>query len=215
MTIKQYKKRYLKQLFEEGNPAGASGGTDGGNETANQNGGATPAGNAKDGQGGQDEKKYSDADLDRIINQRLEKWQKQQKKAIDDAQKNAQMTEAEKSNQRISDLEKQLNDLRAENTRGSNSKLARQALTAEGVSIPDALVDLLITDDAETTTSNAKEFAKHFKAAVADAVKAALKTGAPPAGNGSAPTMTKEQIMKIKDPIERQKAIRANMKLFK
>ena len=216
MSIKQYKKRYLKQLFEEGSAGGAGDGNQ--NTTGGANTSEGSKGNqGENGQGGnQDEKKYSDADLDKIINQRFERWQKQQQKAIEDAQKKAQLSESEKSNQRISELERQLKDLQTENARGSNSKVARQVLAAEGVTVPDALTDLLIGEDTEATTNNAKEFAKHFKAAVADAVKAALKTGGEPhAGDGNAPTMTKEQILKIKDPIERQKAIRANLKLFK
>ena len=220
MSIKQYKKRYLKQLFEEGEKGAAGeGGQNGGQTTSGANtaegGNQGNQGNqGNGGQGGnQDEKKYSDADLDKIINQRFERWQKQQQKAIEEAQKKAKLTESEK----ISELEKQLNELRAENARGNNGKVARQTLTAEGVtiSLPDEIVDLLISDDAETTTNNAKTFAKHFKTAVAEGVKAALKSPAPPAGDHGAPTMTKEQIMKIKDPIERQKAIRANLKLFK
>ena len=39
-------------------------------------------------------------------------------------------------------------------------------------------------------------------------------TSTPPVNNGSKPTMTKEQIMGIKDPVARQSAIAKNMDLF-
>ena len=54
-----------------------------------------------------------------------------------------------------------------------------------------------------------------YKEAVQNAVKDALKGKPPKAGNGGdKPSMTKEQILEVKNPSERQKLIAENITLF-
>ena len=53
-----------------------------------------------------------------------------------------------------------------------------------------------------------------YKDAVQAAVKEALKGKAPRKGTGGAGTMTKEQILAVKNPSERQKLIAENITLF-
>lgn len=54
-----------------------------------------------------------------------------------------------------------------------------------------------------------------YKEAVQNAVKDALKGKPPKAGNGGdKPSMTKEQILAVKNPSERQKLIAENITLF-
>lgn len=54
-----------------------------------------------------------------------------------------------------------------------------------------------------------------YKEAVQKAVKDALKGKPPKAGNGGGkPPMTKEQILAVKNPSERQKLIAENITLF-
>lgn len=54
-----------------------------------------------------------------------------------------------------------------------------------------------------------------YKEAVQKAVKDALKGKPPKAGNGGdKPSMTKEQILAVKNPSERQKLIAENITLF-
>lgn len=54
-----------------------------------------------------------------------------------------------------------------------------------------------------------------YKEAVQNAVKDALKGKPPKAGNGGdKPSMTKDQILAVKNPSERQKLIAENITLF-
>lgn len=54
-----------------------------------------------------------------------------------------------------------------------------------------------------------------YKEAIQNAVKDALKGKPPKAGNGGdKPSMTKDQILAVKNPSERQKLIAENITLF-
>lgn len=220
----KFQRNYLMQMFEDasGNGAagdnGASGGGDGqksGNDGKAGDNGAQDGKSGDDGASGKnaDEKKYSDADLDKIINQKFAKWQKDQEKAVNEAKKLASMTEQEKAEHERDEFRKELEALKKANNMAEMGKQARKLLSDDGINVPDNLVDMIITDNAETTKTNVEAFSKLFKGAVQSAVKEALKGKAP--GTGSSGTITKEQILKIADPIERQQKIKENIGLFK
>lgn len=67
---------------------------------------------------------------------------------------------------------------------------------------------------AEDTKTAVEAFAKMYKAAVQAAVKDALKGNPPKAGSGGKGNMTKDQILAITNPAERQRLIAENMELF-
>lgn len=213
--LTHYQRMYLKQIFEDGGAGGTEGGSPAG-------GGSEPKKPGKDDQGGKsgkedepgkDEKKYSDADLDRIISQKFAKWQKEHDKKVSEAAKLATMTEQEKAEHERDQFKKELEDLKKANNLAEMGKQARKMLSDDGINVPDALLDLIVSDDAETTKAAVQQFSKLFQSAVKSAVKNALKGGTP--GTGSSGTLTKEQIMKVKDRVERQRLIRENMALFK
>ena len=83
---------------------------------------------------------------------------------------------------------------------------------------PDAPVELvmnLVAEDADGTKAAVEAFATMYKEAVQNAVKDALKGKPPKACNGGdKPSMTKEQILAVKNPSERQKLIAENITLF-
>ena len=76
-----------------------------------------------------DEKKYSDADLDKIINQKFAKWQKDQEKAVDEAKKLATMTEQEKAEHERDEIKKELEALKKANNMAEMGKQARKLLS--------------------------------------------------------------------------------------
>lgn len=208
----------LLQAFDdpeggEGNKGGSDGGQKSGDNGADDKG-KSGSGSKDDDKGkGADEKKYSDADLDKIINQKFAKWQKDQEKAVSEAKKLASMTEQEKAEHERDEIKKELEALKKANNMAEMGKQARKMLNEDGINIPDDLVNLIIAEDAETTKDTVQQFSKLFKAAVQDAVKEALKGKTP--GTGSSGTITKEQIMKIKDRTERQRMIQKHRDLFK
>ena len=169
--------------------------------------------NKDNGGDGGSEKKYSDEDLDRIINKKFAKWQKEQQKAVDEAAKLADMNAQERAEHERDELQKKLDELTKANTMAQMNVEARKMLAFDGINVPDKLVNMLVSEDADVTKSNVAEFSKLFKAAVLDGVKNANKKQPPKAGGTG--TLTREDIMKVTNARERQQLIRENMSLFK
>lgn len=160
------------------------------------------------------EKKYSDADLDKIIESKFAKWQKQQAKAVDEAKKLANMTAQERVEHERDKLKAELDALKKANAVAEMEKTARGILQTDGVNIPDSIISYLVAEDAEATSNNVKAFSKAFKAAVQAEVKSQLSHKSPSTG-ATGKAMTKEEINKITDPVKRQEAIRSNLNLYR
>lgn len=193
-------KDYLRQIFAE----------DGGND-GNDDKGGNPG--ADDKGGNKDTKKYSDAEVDEIINKKFAKWQKEQERKISEAEKLAGMNAQEKAEHERDTLQKELDALKRANSIAEMEKTARTMLHDDGVNVPDEVVSSLIADDADNTKAKVEAFSKAFKEAVQTAVKDALKGKAPATGKGGS-TLTKADILKIANRAERQKAIAEHIELF-
>lgn len=166
------------------------------------------------GKNTQTEAKYTDADLDKIINQKFATWQKQQEKKVSEAQRLSKMTAEEKYNERIKAMEDKLREYELGAARADMTKQARSMLLDKNIHVGDELLSNLIAEDAETTKASVDSFISLFTAAVDKAVKDALKGETPK--TGSAPSgMTKEQILSVTNRAERQRLIKENMALFK
>ena len=189
------KKFYLEQMFAEDN-----------------NGDAGETG-SKD-EASKDEKKYSDADLDKIISKKFAKWQAEQEKRVSEAERLAKMSEEERTKAERDAMKKELDALKREKNLATMHAEARKLLQAEQITVGDELIGMIVNaDDAEATKTAVSAFAAAYKAAVQDGVKAALRGKAPKTGGGSG--RTKKDILAVEDPIERQRLIRENMDLFK
>lgn len=163
------------------------------------------------------EKKYTDEDVDRIINQKFaqkfSEWEKKRSKAKDEAEKLAGMNAEQKEKYENEQLKKQVQELLRKDALGKMATVARGMLGEKNISVSDDLIEMLISDDAEKTKSSVDSFITAFQSAVEKAVKDALK-GNPPKKTSEPASITKEQIMKVKDPLERQKLINEHMDLF-
>ena len=198
MLMKKQIGRAKLQLFSEPNPE----------QEPNPEPNPNPEPEPKPG-----EKKYSDEDVDRIISKKFAEWQKKHDKKISEAEKLGNMTAEEKSNQRLQELEERIQKYEKDAAKAEMMKQARAILQDEDINVSDKLIERLVEDDAESTKNAVSEFATLFRAEVGKAVKEALKGEVPKAGGTS--TLTKEQILAVKDRAERQRLIRENMNLFK
>lgn len=132
---------------------------------------------------------------------------------LSEAEKLARMTKEEKAEYQTKKLEKELKDLKRLNALSDMSNTARKLLAENDINIPDELLAHLVNEDAESTKTAVDAFVKLYKDAVQAAVKDALKGKPPRVGNGSG-SVTKEQILAIKNPSERQRMIAENITLF-
>lgn len=204
-------KDYLRQIFAEdgGNDGNDDKGANGGNPGADDKGGNDDGAEPDS----KDTKKYSDAEVDEIINKKFAKWQKEQEKKISEAEKLAGMNAQEKAEHERDTLQKELDELKRANSIAEMEKTARTMLHDDGVNVPDEVVSSLIAEDADSTKTKVEAFSKAFKEAVQTAVKDALKGKAPATGKGGS-TLTKADILKITNRAERQKAIAEHIDLF-
>lgn len=166
------------------------------------------------------EKKYTDDDVDKLINKKFAEWQKQQEKKTEkdkaeaaEAARLAQMTAEEKAAERIRVLEEKLAAADREKEFTAMAKQARAMLQDKGLNVGDELLANLISKDAEGTKAAAENFITLFNAAKDQAVKDALKGAAPKAGSAPA-GMTKEQILAVQNRAERQRLMKENAHLF-
>ena len=191
---------YVPGVFDEGGASGAAGADNGSQGAAGEQG---------------PEKKYTDADVDAIINKKFAKWQKDHEEKIAAAEAKARMTEEERRNAEFTELQKELDALKREKLINSEQVNARKALLEAGVTVTDDILQMIIGTDAEANANAVKAYITAFKANVETAVKGALAGKEPQGGNAGRATVTKEQILAVKDPMERQKLIKENMQLFK
>ncbi len=173
-----------------------------------------PSAPGPDPKSGEPQKKYTDDDVDKIINRKFAEWEKKQQAKVDEATKLAEMNAQEKAEYKASQLEAELNKLKEKDTLAEMSKTARKMLAEDEINIPDELLAHLVSTDAEDTKNTVQAFAKLFKDAVQDAVKDKLKGNPPKRGTGGKGNITRDQILNIKDPSERQRMIAEHMDLF-
>ena len=158
--------------------------------------------------------KYTDEDVDKLIGQKVAEWKKKEQKAVDEAKKLAEMNAQQKAEYERDQIRKQLEQYQERESLAEMTKTARKMLTDEEINVPDDLLDRLVSTDAEQTKAAVDSFAKLFKESVQNAVKDALKGNPPKAGTGGKSTVTKEQILSIKDRAERQRMITEHINLF-
>lgn len=139
-----------------------------------------PAPNAKP------ELKYSDEDVDKLINKKFAEWESKKQKEIEaekakaeEAAKLAKMNAQQKAEHERDELQKKYDELLKKDTLSEMSKEARKMLAAESINISDELLSLIVTTDAEQTQTAVKSFAKLFNEAVENAAKEAAKGTTP------------------------------------
>lgn len=209
-----WKKNYLMlQMFAD--DAGSDNGTDGatGSEENKGAGGKEQSG----GNGGstqqKDAPKYTDADVNALLDKKFAEWKKKQERETSEAEKLAKMSAEEKANKRLADVEKELQKFKEKEAKAEMASQARSILQDKNIHVADGLISNLIAADAETTKANCEAFIALYEAAVANGVKEKLAgTGTPKKGGTSG--YTKEQILAIADRTERQRLMQENIKLF-
>ena len=155
---------------------------------------------------------YTDEDVDAIVSKKLAKWREQQAQEVEEAKRLAQMDAAQKAEYERDKLQKELDELRREKQVREMTAEGRKQLRERGVDVPDVVVSALVRDDAEATKEAIDAFAEAFTASVEAEVKRRL-AGEPPK-TGAPSKVTREDIMRIPDQLERQKAIREHQDLF-
>lgn len=197
------------QYFAEGEE-----GTDPDGQGGEEEGGGAAGSEDEKGAKGKPKAKYTDEDVDKIINARFARWQKEQDEKISEAQKLAEMNAQQKAEYERDKLQKELDELRNANTLTEMKNTSRGILREAGINIPDELLSSFVSTDAEQTKEAVDSFIALFNKAVQDGIAEKLKGHAPKKGTPGGSTITKEQIMAISDTRERQRMIAEHKELF-
>lgn len=110
-------------------------------------------------------------------------------------------------------MQKELDELKAKNAIAEMTNEARKMCTEHNINVGDDLLSVLVNQDADKTKKAVDTFVKMFEQEVEKAVKEKLKGNGPKRG-GSNKGVTRESILNITDPMERQRMIAENMDLF-
>lgn len=125
----------------------------------------------------QDEKKYTDADVDAIIDKKFAKWKSEQEAKENEAKKLAKMNADEKQKYQLDQREQELAN--------REQVLARKELTAEAKAmlsergLPVELVGVIDLTSAETVTDSVASIQKAWEDAVQKGVSDRMKGSAP------------------------------------
>ena len=140
-------------------------------------------------------------------------YAKQQEQAKSEVEKLAGMNESEKLAYERDQYRTELENLKNQVTLTQMQGTARAILAEKNIHAPDDLLAMIVTADAETTKSNVAKFAEMYTQAVENGIRERMKSGTPRTGTVKN-SMTKEQILAIKDNKARIQAINENMQLF-
>lgn len=147
--------KWKLQMFADG-----GGGDDGAGDDPNAakggkgSNGDEPAG----GKSGEGEKKYTDAEVDAILDKKFAKWQKEQEAKIEEAKKLEKMSADEKNQHELEKLKKENADLRNAQTLSDMRTTASKLLKEKDIDATTDILDFVATTDADETKANIDKF---------------------------------------------------------
>ena len=150
--------------------------------------------------------KYTDKDLDEILNKKFAKWKEQEEKKVNEAKKLASMNATEKveyeRDQAIKErdeIAKERDELKAQATLAEMRETAKKMLSEKNINnVSDDLLKLIVTTDAEKTKQAVDSFAALFTKNVENAVNERLKGETPTVGVGHSTVHVSEVERRIK-----------------
>lgn len=111
-----------------------------------------------------EEKKYTDKDVDAIVNKRFAKWKTEQEQAVksakEEAEKLAKMNAEQKQNYEIEKLQKENEKLKQEAAKVEISRSATGILTEKGIEATQDVLDFVVGNDADDTNAKIDKLVK-------------------------------------------------------
>lgn len=166
----------MLQLFAEGSE-GSDG--DSGNEGTDGKDPETKEQEDDEEDDPEEEKKYSDKDVNKIIDRKFAEWAKKKQKEEDEAKKLSKMNAQEKADYKQKQLEEEIEQLKNEKALSNMRDEARKMLSEKNINITDELLAFMVSTDAGETKKAVDSFADLFNAAVNEAVKGKARQTTP------------------------------------
>ena len=134
-----------------------------------------------------EEKTFTQAELDKILNKKFAQWQKKTEEAKIEAERKAKLTEAEKLAEERKEFEAMRKQFEYEKRVNSTSKVLASN------NLPVEFADFLIAETDEATTQRVDLFKNAFNEALEKAVNERLKGKTPKVSMSSSTAITKEK----------------------
>lgn len=146
----------------------------------------------------QDEKKYTDADVDAIIDKKFAKWKSEQEAKENEAKKLRQMNEAQKAEYEQEKQRAYIAELEAKINRSGLEREASKMLSEGGIAVDDKILGLVVKDTAESTQEAVESFVALVNELADKKVSEKLKGKTPKKmEDTTAGEITKEQFKKM------------------
>lgn len=125
-----------------------------------------------------------------------------------------ELSDEEKAKRESDSKDRRIQELEGIIARNKDLKETKQVFEESGISVPDNVLDMVVVNDNKKTVANVQAIT-NFIEKIKEDTRNELLAGRTPQVTGVKTTkMTKDEIMNIKDTVERQKAIRDNWSLF-
>lgn len=167
------------------------------------------------------EKKYTDDDVNKIVDKKFAKWQKEleakeqeKAEAVEEAKRLAKMNQEEKEKYEIEKMKEELDSYKKRQQYYDMAKEASKMLSEKNIQTDDDLLSFVVKGDAEGTQEAVNKLASVIDAKVEQGVKEALSGNSPRVHTNAGKTLTKEDILNEKDASKRIKMIQDNPNLF-
>lgn len=165
---------------------------------------------------GAEQTTYTQADIDRRVQQALQTQERKMlarfKQEQTEAQKLSSMNETQRKEYEFEQKKKELEEKEKQFNLMSNKMEATKVMASRGV--PVDFVDYIVDESADVMMARIDTFDKQFKAAVADAVNKKIASPAPKASGVTQTGLTKEQFSKM-SIAQQSELYRTNPTLYK
>jgi hypothetical protein len=125
------------------------------------------------------EKKYTDDEVDKIVNQKFKKWKKEQEEAIEEAKKLERMNKEQREQHEREKLERELAEYKRKDQHYQLSREASKMLSEHDITADDELLNMVVKDTAEDTQESVNAFVSLLNQKVEAGVKKALSGSSP------------------------------------
>lgn len=161
-------------------------------------------------QGEQQAKTFTQDEVNKIVSQRLERQKEQLKAKEDEAKKLSRMNAEQKANYELEKANKRAEEAAAKLARYEMRDSAKQMLADGGFTVSDnALLDLVVTDNAESTQINVETLLKAVEAIREDTRTKLLAGKTPKVGGKEIKPVSAKDLIKM-STAERVKFQREN-----
>lgn len=162
----------------------------------------------------QDEKTFTQEEVNAIIEKRIAREQKKADEKAKEAEKLAKMNKDQKAEYEREQMQKELDAYKAKEARHEMKQTAKDMLKEKEINADDDILEIVTADTADKTSENVKAFVEVLNRTVKEQVQAKLNQGGTPKNFNTGSALTRESIMQIKDDSQRQRAIAQNRHLF-